>query len=148
MRRLSVPAAIAMFLALSFSASSMEWLEGMNPANLRGSFYPTCAECRVDQNGYLICRCAQYDGQIGPVTALRLTYCDRDTGPENHNGILICKPILNGSWHRSCREPTYVQGNSLASHCGPNYSESTSINLDSCPSMDIENINGQLRCRQ
>ncbi|WP_461387817.1 hypothetical protein [Devosia sp.] len=146
MRWLSVPTAIAMFLASSFSVSSMEWQQGMNTSNLRGSFFASCGECRVDENGYLICRCVDQGGRMGGVSDVRLTYCDRESGPFNYNGRLSCAPILNGSWYRSCNRGS-VGGNTLVTTCLPN-NKITSMNLDTCPSMDIENNNGQLRCRQ
>ncbi len=135
-------------LAMAAPASAMNWQEGMDPANLRGTFFPTCSECRVDANGYLSCRCLNSGGRIAARSSVALGYCNRN-GPNNLNGVLNCQPIVRGTWARSCDE-TIIYDNVLSADCKTMGGDSrrTSFPLDRCPSMNLENIDGRLRCSQ
>ncbi len=127
---------------------AMNWQEGMDTASLRGSFYASCAACSVDSGGNLTCRCTKQNGLVGRETSIALGYCSR-SGPNNTNGQLSCAPIIRGSWAQSCTVPVIFRRNILNALCkdmGGNY-QSTEINLDNCPSMNIENNNGRLQCK-
>jgi hypothetical protein len=133
-------------LAIAAPASAMNWQEGMDPAILRGSFYSTCSECRVDANGHLSCRCVNNAGRIARQTSVALGYCNR-VGPNNANGVLNCQPIVRGSWAQSCLG-AYISGNALYAGCRNRAGElgQTVFPLDRCPSMNLANIDGHLRC--
>ncbi len=140
--------AFSSLLAMAAPASAMNWQEGMDPANLRGTFFSTCSECRVDANGHLICRCVNNDGHVARQTSVALGYCNRN-GPNNLNGVLNCQPIVRGTWARSCGE-VIIYGNVLSADCksrGGN-ARRTNFPLDRCPSMNLENMDGRLRCSQ
>lgn len=147
-RKLSTLYFVAM-TALTTPGLAMTWQEGMDPASLRGSFFATCAECRVDGNGYLTCRCLKEDGKFASPTSLKLDYCSRSHGPENRNGTLACLPIMRGSWGQSCSGSVYG-GPFLHASCAytANGIFHNNYNLDNCPSMNLENIKGDLRCKQ
>lgn len=135
-------------IAMALPASAMNWQEDMDPANLRGSFYSTCSECRVDANGYLHCRCINNDGRLSRRSSVALGSCNRN-GPNNMNGKLTCFPIVRGSWANSCRLAV-ITDNVLYADC-KNISgdeHRTMFPLDRCPSMNLENIDGRLRCAQ
>lgn len=135
-------------IAISAPASAMNWQEGMDPSTLRGSFYSTCSECRVDGNGHLSCRCVNNAGRVAKQTSVALGYCNR-VGPNNANGILNCKPIMRGSWGNSC-EGTDIYGNVLYASCKNRGGDFRLIKfpLDRCPSMNLTNIDGRLQCAE
>ena len=81
--------------ATSSSSLALQWHAGMDPAALGGTFHDTCVDCRVDANGYLICRCFDPDQRLKP-TSLRVMYCQ--SGPNNGSGQLLCDPPIRGSW--------------------------------------------------
>ncbi len=134
--------------AMTMPGRAMNWQEGMDTASLRGSFYASCAACSVDGGGNLTCRCTKKNGLVGRDTSLAIGYCSR-SGPDNYDGKLSCAPIIRGSWAQSCTVPVIFKRSILSALCkdmGGNY-QSTEINLDNCPSMNIENNNGRLRCK-
>lgn len=71
----------------------------------------------------------------------------------NQRGELRCVGAQHpgGSWSRSCIEGRYIRGRVFQAVCAPagtttpSVYSSTDMNL--CPSFQLENINGQLRCR-
>ncbi len=134
---------------MSETVKAMEWHDGMNPASLNGSFIDSCAECVVDEIGYLTCRCVNNAGRMAGRSAIGLGYCNRN-GPDNRNGQLECRPIVRGSWAQSCQNGIIDEGNNLHADCKDTrgISRYAQIILLDCPSMNIENDNGQLRCKQ
>ena len=135
-------------LAMVAPASAMNWQEGMNPSSLRGSFFETCSECRVDANGHLSCRCLTAGGRRNARSFVALSYCNR-IGPNNLNGVLTCLPIVRGSWANSCGE-AIIYENVLSADCKNigGQIRRTMFPLDRCPSMNLGNIDGRLRCSQ
>jgi hypothetical protein len=129
-------------------AAAMQWSKGMDPAALRGSFYETCEVCRVDQNGYLVCRCWTEGRSLPAETAVRLPYCSREPGPENFDGRLRCVPIVRGTWGQTCSSDSWVYFNTLLAYCQDldGLNQVNRIDLDFCPHMKFENIDGALRC--
>jgi CVNH domain len=135
--------------AMQEPSNAMEWHDGMNPASLNGSFIDSCAECVVDEIGYMTCRCVNNAGRMSGQSAIGLGYCNRN-GPDNRNGKLECRPIIRGSWAQSCQNGLIDEGNTLHAECKDTLGQFhyTAIILLKCPSMNLENINGQLRCKQ
>ncbi|MGB8817162.1 MAG: CVNH domain-containing protein [Rhizobiaceae bacterium] len=133
---------------MAMPSKAMNWQEGMDPANLRGTFYASCAACSVDGGSNLTCRCTKQNGLVGRETSIALSFCSR-SGPNNTNGYLTCAPIIRGSWAQSCTVPLIYRRSMLTAQCkdtSGNY-QPTEINLDDCPSMNIENNNGRLQCK-
>ena len=72
----------------------------------------------------------------------------------NEYGTLHCIPnaakFPGGSWSQSCVEGRYIRKGVFQAVCAPNGTTDpsvyTSINMLNCPSFNLENINGRLRC--
>ena len=70
----------------------------------------------------------------------------------NNVGELQCNGAEHprGSWSQSCVEGRYIRGRVFQAVCAASGSTDpdvySSVDMDSCPSFDLDNINGQLRC--
>ena len=133
---------------LLFVATTAATAFGPDPASIPGSFHRSCSACRVDQFGYLGCTCTdEYHGSIS--TLLRLRYCASGHQIENISGNLQCFPIVRGSWGASCRD-AYIRGRTLNYTCSTGSDVDTTrvgiFDLDTCPSMEFQNLGGHLRC--
>ncbi len=143
-----VSSCLLLFAAMSAPGTAMNWHDNMDPAALNGSFLETCAECKVDEIGYLTCRCVNNGGRMSRRSSVGLEFCNRN-GPHNRDGQLQCQPIVRGSWSASCMRGMIDQGNTLHAQCkdiGGNY-RYTEIILLECKTMILENINGRLQCK-
>ena len=62
---------------------------------------------------------------------------------------LQCFPIVRGSWGASCRD-AYIRGRTLNYTCSTGSDVDTTrvgiFDLDTCPSMEFQNLGGHLRC--
>ena len=56
-----------------------------------------------------------------------------------------------GSWSRSCVEGRYIRGRVFQAVCAPSGTTTpsvySSLDMDGCPSFQLANINGRLRCQ-
>lgn len=70
----------------------------------------------------------------------------------NNQGELQCNGAENprGSWSQSCVEGRYIRHGVFQAVCAPGGTTEpsvyTSIDVYACPSFNLDNINGQLRC--
>jgi hypothetical protein len=138
----------AMFAAticIASNALAIQFQNGMNADLLGGSFHSTCSQCKVYPNG-LFCKCLSKD-QSQHFTRLNLTYCANASSISNDNGQLTCDPVIRGSWGLSCVKAWVIQDTILA-HCKDTNGEirSTGVFMVECPSLKLENFDGNLRC--
>jgi hypothetical protein len=145
--------AVVAFLVLAGvgEAKAIQWQAGMNTDGIIGSFHQSCTQCKVDQYGYLGCSC-KTEHQIPVASLLRLQYCSNSRGIENISGNLQCFPIIRGSWSASFQD-AYVRGRTLYYTCSTGSSDTFhhvtgAFDLDTCASLQLENIGGRIRCMQ
>ena len=136
----------ATFLIIPY-AHAIKFQSGMNPDFLGGSFHQTCNQCKVYPNG-LVCQCLNRY-QIPISTRVNLTFCANAASISNQDGHLQCDPINRGSWGQTCGT-AHIGGDSVFALCKTRggASNSTQLNLLGCPSLKLENIDGNLQCMQ
>jgi hypothetical protein len=70
----------------------------------------------------------------------------------NNEGVLQCNGAENprGSWSQSCVAGRYIRGRLFQAICAPNGEDephfASVVDMNTCPSFNLDNINGDLRC--
>ena len=143
----SAALAFSGLLAVAAPASAMNWQEGMAPSSLRGTFYSTCSECRVDANGISAA------GVSIAAAALPRDPPSRWVIATGMAQIILTEFSIAS---RSCA--AHGQGHVgkssfmamfylLTARTGAG-TTAYKFPLDRCPSMNLENMDGRLRCIQ
>ena len=137
--------ALIAIACMASSALAIQFQAGANPDYLGGSFHKTGEQCKLYPNG-LFCKCLN-KYQIPNFTRLNLNFCANSASISNQNGYLTCDPIIRGSWGNSCVQANIIQDTIHAScKTKTGSTNSTDLNLLGCPSLRLENINGELQC--
>jgi len=133
--------------SMTSSAQAIKFQSGMNTDYLAGSFHATCSQCKVYPNG-LFCSCQNIGGGAR-FSRLNLTFCANAASIRNDSTELHCDPIIRGSWGQSCLSGVIFQ-DSISAKCKTKTGDikSTTLNLLGCPSLKLENIDGNLQCMQ